>query len=225
MRAREARERQRASVGPQHRLGNAFTASSRFLLLRSLEQLLERKFRGEPVKRHRGEPGHTHGTHGRTRAQGSHRRTSQPHPNPPTHPQPHDHDRIRGRLNSRRPGGGEWRGGGGTCAYWVAGKKTPGGAGTHRGTHGRTSRGGTRIATQTEPSASPLTPGRLPGGSTQTVSLHTLRPVNSFHFRRHTRAHHTSVPDSAPGQSLARTGGTAVRAAACPRAVSHTESH
>ena len=112
MRAREARERQRASVGPQHRLGNAFTASSRFLLLRSLEQLLERKFRGEPVKRHRGEPGHTHGTHGRTRAQGSHRRTSQPHPNPPTHPQPHDHDRIRGRLNSRRPGGGEWRGGG-----------------------------------------------------------------------------------------------------------------
>ena len=152
MRAREARERQRASVGPQHRLGNAFTASSRFLLLRSLEQLLERKFRGEPVKRHRGEPGHTHGTHGRTRAQGSHRRTSQPHPNPPTHPQPHDHDRIRGRLNSRRPRGGEWRGGGGTCAYWVAGKKTPWGAGTHRGTHGRTSRGGTRsrIATQTE---------------------------------------------------------------------------
>ena len=34
-----------------------------------------------PVKRHRGEPGHTrdtHGTHGRTRAHGSHRQTSQP---------------------------------------------------------------------------------------------------------------------------------------------------
>ena len=31
-----------------------------------------------PVKRHRGEPGHIHGTHGRTRAHGSHRRTSQP---------------------------------------------------------------------------------------------------------------------------------------------------
>ena len=31
-----------------------------------------------PVKRHRGEPGHIHGTHGRTRAHGSHRRTSKP---------------------------------------------------------------------------------------------------------------------------------------------------
>ena len=53
-----------------------------------------------PVKRHRGEPGRTrdtHGTHGRTRAHGSHRRTSQNrsnehnmfYPNPTTHP--HDH--------------------------------------------------------------------------------------------------------------------------------------
>ena len=35
-----------------------------------------------PVKRHRGEPGHTrdtYGTRGRTRAHGSHRRTSHPH--------------------------------------------------------------------------------------------------------------------------------------------------
>ncbi len=31
-----------------------------------------------PVKSHRGEPGHTHGTRGRTKAHGPHRRTSQP---------------------------------------------------------------------------------------------------------------------------------------------------
>ena len=64
-----------------------------------------------PVKRHRGEPGHTrdaHGTRGRTRAHGSHRRTSQP--SKPTNTQPaHEparqrDGRNRGRLNSRRPG-------------------------------------------------------------------------------------------------------------------------
>jgi hypothetical protein len=60
-----------------------------------------------PIKRHRGEPGHTrdtHGTRGRTRAHGSHRRTSQPSkvPNPPTHktqPARQRDDRSRGRLN------------------------------------------------------------------------------------------------------------------------------
>ena len=69
-----------------------------------------------PLKRHRGEPTHTHGTHGRTRAHESHRtqkNLTRPqlknHPNSPTHP--HDRttarpreDRIRGRFNSRSPG-------------------------------------------------------------------------------------------------------------------------
>ena len=67
-----------------------------------------------PLKRHRGEPTHTHGTHGRTRAHASHRREPHKtqlknHPNSPT--PPHDRttarpreDRIRGRLNSRSPG-------------------------------------------------------------------------------------------------------------------------
>jgi hypothetical protein len=67
------------------------------------------------VQRHVGEPGHTrdtHGTHGRTRAHGSHRRTSQP--SIQTHhtlTQParrtrdeHRIHRNRGRLNSHSPG-------------------------------------------------------------------------------------------------------------------------
>ena len=41
------------------------------------------------VNRHRGEPGHTHGTHGRTRAHGSYRRTSQP-----SKPTTHEHTRT-----------------------------------------------------------------------------------------------------------------------------------
>ena len=53
----------------------------------------------------------THGTHGRTRAHGSLRRTSQPSKTPPTHP----HDRTTARTGS----------------------KTPGGAGTHTGAYGR----------------------------------------------------------------------------------------
>jgi hypothetical protein len=64
---------------------------------------------GAPEKRHRGSRD-THGTHGDTRAHGSHRRTSQPSQPTPTHPpigtrtaRPRD-DRIRGRLNSRSPG-------------------------------------------------------------------------------------------------------------------------
>ena len=50
-------------------------------------------------------------THGRTRAHGSLRRTSQPSKTPPTHP----HDRTTARTGS----------------------KTPGGAGTHTGAYGR----------------------------------------------------------------------------------------
>ena len=65
-----------------------------------------------PVKRYRGEPGHTrdtHGTHGRTRAHGSHRRTSQPSKPNDTPARPRD-GRNRGRLNSRsRPRGGRSR--------------------------------------------------------------------------------------------------------------------
>ena len=66
-----------------------------------------------PVKRHRGEPGHTrdtrdtrtHGTRGRTKAHGPHRRTSQPSkPTNNTYPARQRDDRSRGRLNSRRPG-------------------------------------------------------------------------------------------------------------------------
>ncbi len=54
-----------------------------------------------PVKRHRGEPGHSRDTHGRTRTHGPHRRTSQP--SKPTNAQParQRDDRSRGRLNSR----------------------------------------------------------------------------------------------------------------------------
>ena len=54
-----------------------------------------------------GEPGHTrdtHGTRGRTRAHGSHRRTSQPSKPTNTQPARQRDDRSRGRLNSRRPG-------------------------------------------------------------------------------------------------------------------------
>ena len=60
----------------------------------------ERNERTVPGKRHRGEPGHTHGTRGRTRAHGSHQRTSQP--SKPTYTQParQRDDRSRGRLNS-----------------------------------------------------------------------------------------------------------------------------
>jgi hypothetical protein len=45
----------------------------------------------EPVKRHRGEPGHTRDTHGTPGAQGHTDHTDEPHnhPNPPTH-NPHD---------------------------------------------------------------------------------------------------------------------------------------
>ena len=61
-----------------------------------------------PVKRHRGEPGHsrdTHGTRGRTKALGPHRRTSQPSkPTNNAHPARQRDDRSHGRLNSRRPG-------------------------------------------------------------------------------------------------------------------------
>jgi hypothetical protein len=72
-----------------------------------------KKTPGIPVKRHRGEPGHTrdtrdtrtHGTRGRTKAHGPHRRTSQPSkPTNNTHPARQRDDRSRGRLNSRRPG-------------------------------------------------------------------------------------------------------------------------
>ena len=63
------------------------------------------------IKSHRGEPGHTRDTHGRTRAHGSHRQTSQPSQptNAPT-ARPHDDNTTtetapnRGRLNSRSPG-------------------------------------------------------------------------------------------------------------------------
>ena len=56
-----------------------------------------------PVKRHRGEPGHTQDTralHGRTRAHGSHRRTSQPSQptNAPAYPQ---HDSATAQGDSR----------------------------------------------------------------------------------------------------------------------------
>jgi len=57
-----------------------------------------------PVKRHRGEPGHTRDTRrtrGRTKA---HRRISQPtKPTNNTHPARQRDDRSRGRLNSRKP--------------------------------------------------------------------------------------------------------------------------
>jgi hypothetical protein len=46
----------------------------------------------------------THGTRGRTRAHGSHRRTSQPSKPTNTQPACQRDDRSRGRLNSRRPG-------------------------------------------------------------------------------------------------------------------------
>jgi len=52
-----------------------------------------------------GEPGHTHGTRGRTKAHGPHRRTSQPSkPTNNTQPARQRDDRSRGRLKSRRPG-------------------------------------------------------------------------------------------------------------------------
>ena len=65
------------------------------------------------VNRHRGEPGHTHGTHGRTRAHGSYRRTSQPsNSKPTTHEhtrttiQTHEHTRT---THSTVPGTGVFR--------------------------------------------------------------------------------------------------------------------
>ena len=55
-----------------------------------------------------GEPGHTRDTRdtrARTKANGPHRRTSQPSkPTNNTHPARQRDDRSRGRLNSRRPG-------------------------------------------------------------------------------------------------------------------------
>ena len=45
-----------------------------------------------PVKRHREEPGHTHGTHKRTRGHTDHTDEPHNHPNPTTHP--HDHVRL-----------------------------------------------------------------------------------------------------------------------------------
>ena len=104
--------------------------------------------RQSPVKRHRGEPGHTrdthgtHGTHGRTRAHGSHGRTSQPStqiqrhtrarkPRPTQQPQEQPQARSRPLLA-------------GTAQYststrmFSTGKKTLGGAGTHTGNTGHT---------------------------------------------------------------------------------------
>ena len=55
-----------------------------------------------PVKRHRGEPGHTrdtHGTRGLTRAHGTHRQTPQPSKPNDTPARPRD-GRNRGRLKS-----------------------------------------------------------------------------------------------------------------------------
>ena len=51
-----------------------------------------------PVKRHRGEPGHTHGTHMRTRGHMDHTDEPHNHPNPTTHP--HDHVRYTLLRNS-----------------------------------------------------------------------------------------------------------------------------
>ena len=190
----------RASATAQSRK-IAFTASSRILLLRRLEQLLERKFRAEPVKRHRGEPGHTHGTHGRTRSHGSHSDEPHNHPNPPT--VRHTHSRTT-MTESAADSTAAAQGGGGErylCSLGFRGKKTPGGVGTYRGTHGRT-RGkrathSVRIRTYRRTVSVTAHAWRVTGRfSSDSIPAHIARPVNSFHFRRHTRAHHTSVPDS-----------------------------
>jgi hypothetical protein len=99
--------------------------------------LMQPKTKQVPVKRHRGEPGHTrdtHGTRGRTKAHGPRRRTSQP--SKPTNntdiphvrssarrpkPRPTQQPQARSRLlNTRYTGTG-------------SGEKTPGGDGTHTG--------------------------------------------------------------------------------------------
>ena len=59
-----------------------------------------------PLKRHRGEPTHTHGTHGRTRAHASHRRTSQDttqEPSKLTNTPARPHDRTTARRPNPRP--------------------------------------------------------------------------------------------------------------------------
>ena len=120
-----------------------------------------------PVKRHRGEPGHSRDTQAHTRTHGGHSEdTDEPHkhPNPTTHP--HDHataeTRNRGRLNnsknSRRPGAPDHshsprptdsEEAAPTPQRTRPGKKTPGGAGTHtRDTQASSAHADTRI-TQT----------------------------------------------------------------------------
>ena len=89
-------------------------------------------YRTVPVKRHRGEPGHTrdtHGTRGRTRAHGTHRQTSQPSKPNDTPARPRD-GRNRGRLSIRRAGPEPTAPRGRLCTGTGTGKKTPGGAGT-----------------------------------------------------------------------------------------------
>ena len=137
-----------------------------------------------PVKRHRGEPGHTHGTHTPTGNTDGHTdRITQTNlttrPNPTTHP--HDHATAetapdstaagpepttpRGRLRRGRPQ--QTR----PCLHPLperlpalestcTGKKTPGGAGTHtRDTHAHTRTYGSHRRTS-QPSKPNDTPAR-----------------------------------------------------------------
>ena len=142
-----------------------------------------------PVKRHRGEPGPTHGTHtptghtvAHTGTPGSHRRTSKPSKPNDTPTRPRD-GRNRARLNSRRhgadhsprPTSGRLRRGRPQqtrpCLHPLperlpalestcTGKKTPGGAGTHtRDTHAHTRTYGSHRRTS-QPSKPNDTPAR-----------------------------------------------------------------